>query len=200
MVSIAEKQKMRLIMLRIAVVASAAVMLMGASLGSAQADEAKADAGVTIEVFDTGRMVAPKQWKTVQPKISMIQYEFSAAATDQDETARITMMSATGSIEANIERWKGQFRLAGDEAFKTETETVAGHTVHIVDLVGTFKETMGGPFAGGRVVEREDYAMVGSIVVDSKDRKFFIKMTGPAAVVKANRDAFVAMLKGLEKK
>ena len=42
---------------------------------------------------------------------------------------------------------------------------------------------------------RFDYAMTGAILVHPEGRKFFVKMIGPADVVKANRKAFVEMIK-----
>ncbi len=177
--------------------ASTIVVLSG--LQTAMADDDQA-AGKTIQVFDAGSLTTPADWEVVRPKVSIIQHEFAATADEQEGSARVTMMAATGSVDANIARWKGQFRLAGDEAFKQEKTTIDGNTVYLVDVEGTYKETMGGPFAGGRVVERDDYAMAGAIIVDGQDRKYFIKMIGPAGIVKANREAFGKMVKGLKTK
>ena len=55
----------------------------------------------------------------------------------------------------------------------------------------------GGPFAGGKVINRENYAMAGAILVHPEGRKYFVKMIGPAAVVKANRKSFVSMIKSI---
>ena len=41
--------------------------------------------------------------------------------------------------------------------------------------------------------------MVGVILEDANGRKFFLKMIGPAEVVKANRKAFVGMAKSIDK-
>ena len=72
-------------------------------------------------------------------------------------------------------------------------------TIHIVDVSGRYKErTGGGPFAGGKVVERTGYAMTGAILVHDVGRKYFVKMIGPQQVVNANRKAFVEMIKGIE--
>lgn len=165
-----------------------------------RADEASAKSGKTIEVFDSGKLTVPSDWKDVQPRVSIIQHEFAATDEAADKPARVTMMAAGGSVDANISRWKGQFSLANEEAFKQEKKEVAGHTVYIIDVAGTFSETMGGPFAGGRTVKRPDYAMAGGIIVNPEGGKFFIKMIGPEVVVKANRKAFVEMLEGLQKK
>ncbi|SRR6056297_156258 len=185
------------------IAATAMLSVAGLTVSQAIGQEAGAtaeEAGKTIEVFDSATMETPAAWKTVQPKVSIIEHEFAATAGEDDGKARVTMMAASGSVDANVARWKGQFKLA-ENGVKQEKETVAGHTVHLIHLAGSYKETMGGgPFSGGRVVERDDYAMSGAIIVDPKGRQYFIKMIGPESVVKANREAFGEMVKGLEKK
>ena len=57
----------------------------------------------------------------------------------------------------------------------------------------------GGPFFGGKTVERENYAMAGAIIVHPEGRKYFVKMVGPAEVVNENREAFVEMIKSIDK-
>ena len=148
-------------------------------------------------------MKAPAAWKKGAPKSSIIQYEFSAPIDAKaDETARITIMNAGGSIEDNINRWYGQFEQADGkltkEKSKTEKFEVAGNTIHWVDIPGSFKETMGGPFAGGKTVLRENYRMLGAIIVTKDQGQVFIKMTGPAAVVQGLSESFKASLKELK--
>lgn len=186
-------------MLRFSLTLLASMVVALASLQTATADDDKAT-GKTILVFDAGTITTPAAWRVVRPKVSIIQHEFAATKDGEEGVARVTMMAASGSVDANIDRWKSQFQLAGDDAVKHETKTVDGNTIHLVDLQGTYNEKMGGPFAGGRVVERDDYAMAGAIIVDAKERKYFIKMIGPAGIVKANREAFGEMVKGLKTK
>ena len=54
-----------------------------------------------------------------------------------------------------------------------------------------------GQFAGGKVINRDNYAMAGAILVHPEGRKYFVKMIGPAEVVKANRKSFVSMIKSI---
>ena len=109
------------------------------------------------------------------------------------------MMAAGGDVAENIKRWKGQFAGGDAEAQKTE-ETKAGNwQIHLVDVSGAYQERMGGgPFAGGKVVTRDHYAMTGAILVHPEGRKYFVKMIGPDDVVKANREAFVEMIKSIK--
>lgn len=167
----------------------------------AGADETSAkQEAKTIRVFDSLTLTVPKEWKSQPARSRIVEQEFIAPAAEGDEdasTARVTMMAAGGDVESNIERWKGQF--AGDAPAKVEQLDVAGQKVHLVQLEGSFKETMGGgPFAGGKTVVRDDYGMLGAIIVTDGGRKYFIKMTGPKEAIDANKKAFHTMIKGLK--
>lgn len=167
---------------------------------SAQA-QAPAVGTETISVFEAGDLEVPAAFKRVEPKSRIIEHEFEATAGQGDEakTARVTMMAAGGDVKANIDRWKGQFTGGDKEATKVEDMKLGNWEVHIVDTAGSFSERMGGgPFAGGKTVVRTDYGMTGAILVHPEGRKYFVKMIGPQEVIKANRDAFVKMIKSIQ--
>ncbi len=167
----------------------------------AQAEDAAVADANTIQVFDDAKLEIPEGCKRIKPQSGIIEHEFLAKTGEGDDApqARITMMAAGGPVKANIERWKGQFTGGDADAQKTEDKTVGKWTIHIADLSGTFAESMGGgPFAGGKTVKREGYAMTGVILEHSEGRKYFIKVTGPMDIVKANRPAVVKMLEGLK--
>ncbi len=150
-----------------------------------------------VNVFDSALKV-PGDFKRTKPANRIIEHEFQAKAGEGDDvkTARVTFMAAGGDVEANIQRWKGQFSGGKEEEQKTEEMKLGQWQVHVVDVTGSYGErTGGGPFAPGRVVQRQGYAMTGAILVHPAGRKYFVKMIGPAEVVKANRKAFVGMIK-----
>ena len=185
---------------------SAMVVLTGiiaiSSGPSFAADAANDSEPTTISVFDAGTLEVPADFEKTQPRSRIVQHEFQVKAGEGNDaqTARLTMMPAGGNVQANIQRWHGQFTGGDPEVQKTEELKLGDWVVHLVDVSGTFSERMGGgPFAGGKVVERPDYAMIGAILVHPEGRKYFVKMTGPASVVKANREAFVKMIKSIEK-
>jgi hypothetical protein len=182
-----------------------AALICTGSVGATNAQESgSAGAAVKAEPAELklaeGRIVvsAPASWKKVAPKSNIIQYEFQAPI-DAKETARITVMSATGGIDANIKRWIGQFDGAKTEDAKIEKKTVGKTTVHMVEINGTYKESMGGgPFAPGPMKKMENYAMLASILELADGSTVFVKMTGPKSVVAAEREGFVKMLDGLK--
>ncbi len=161
----------------------------------------QAAAAETVSVFGEKELNVPASWQRIQPQSSIVEHEF-IVKDGQGENAqqvRVTMMAAGGDVKANIERWKGQFTGGDAAAQKTEEKKLGDWTVHLVDLSGNFKETMGGgPFSGGKVVDRPNYAMTGLILVHPEGRKYFVKMTGPADLVKSGRKDLVQMLDGLK--
>lgn len=175
-----------------------AVQLAWTDEGKATSEEAK---GEQISVFDAGTLSVPGIFKRVPKKSRIISHEFQAKAGqgDDEQTARVYMMPSGGGIPQNIARWKSQFSGVADDDFKSEEIKLGDWKLHIVDITGSFKERVGGPFAGGKVVERSDYAMSGAILVHPEGRTYYVKMIGPAKVVKANRDAFVKMVRSIEK-
>ncbi len=109
----------------------ATAVVLWASLSSMSLSGLAEDPKGTSIVLAGGKLVMqmPKDWKKETPKSRIVDYEFSAPVEDnasgdkpagegatkaeQDsKLARITIMGAGGSVEANIERWYGQFENA----------------------------------------------------------------------------------------
>jgi len=68
--------------------------------------------------------------------------------------------------------------------------------VHVVDIAGTYKDAPGGPFAGGKTIDREDYRMLAAIIVDPDLGQYFFKFYGPAKLVAKNEKEFLKMIEG----
>jgi hypothetical protein len=161
---------------------------------------AAAKEGETLKLAD-GRILVtkPVSWRTVKPKFNIIQYEFQAPL-DAKETARITVSSATGGVEANVKRWISQFEGLTESDVDVVKKEIDKTTVHLVELDGTYKDSMGGPAAGGPVKKLENYAMLSAILELQDGSTVFIKMTGPKQVVAEEKKAFMAMIDGLKNK
>lgn len=100
-----------------------------------------------------------------------------------------------GAVEANINRWIGQFE--GKPEVKREEQTIDGIQVVILTATGTYLD---GPPMGGTKTPRPDYQMLASIIV-GKDAPVFIKLTGPKAHTAAIHEAFKKLtLSPFEKK
>jgi hypothetical protein len=103
-----------------------------------------------------------------------------------------------GGVEANLERWIGQFLQADGKpskgAAKIAKRTIHGWQLTTVDVSGAYTG-MGGPGAqGGSAMP--GYRMLGAIV-EGPQGSIFFKFTGPEKTVAANQAAFDKMLDSL---
>ncbi|MEM9824999.1 MAG: hypothetical protein AAF958_00335 [Planctomycetota bacterium] len=164
--------------------------------GLADEEPAEKTQPTQVEVFGE-MMEVPAAFKVAKKQSQMLSHEFQASKDDKN--ARVTMMKASGSVSANVSRWKMQFGKVEKENFKQEEKKIGKFKVVTVDIMdGSYGERVGGgPMFGGKKVQRKNYSMAAAIIMDSSERKFFIKMIGPADVVKANREAFDKMLESL---
>ena len=136
----------------------------------------------------------------MEPKNRIIEAEFEVPAVKGDETpGRLTAMGAGGDVEANIGRWVGQFVGVGGEEAKPQIDktTIDGNEVHIVSLTGTYKDTPGGPFAGGKTIMRENYRMLGAICI-TKAGNYFVKLYGPKTTIGESEKGFRSLVESLK--
>ncbi|MFM9059651.1 MAG: hypothetical protein ACKOSQ_11100 [Planctomycetaceae bacterium] len=178
------------------------VALVGVAIAGAPRGPAVAAADRVFTIADGAfSLEAPAGWERVQPKSNMVETEFAIPAAKGAAAGRMTVMGAGGTIEANIERWYGQFSQPDGAATKDKAATkklkLAGCDVTVVDIPGTFKDMPGGPFAGGKAVERPEWRMLAAIVETPGRGNYFLKFTGPAATVAGESDGFRRMVEGL---
>lgn len=146
---------------------------------------------------------APAGWTKKDPASRIVEAEFAIPPSKGDETpGRLTAMGAGGSVESNIDRWVGQFVGEGGAAAKPKIDklTVGGQEVQIVDLAGTYKDTPGGPIAGGKTVMRENYRMLGAIIQTKDAGNYFLKLYGPKATIGEAESKFHELVKSLKVK
>jgi hypothetical protein len=98
-----------------------------------------------------------------------------------------------GSVDANVERWKGQFRDANDQpaAAKIAKRTSHGLTITTIDVSGTYSG-MGGPMVREHAAVPA-YRLLGAIV-EAPRGNVFIKFTGPAKTIAANQSKFEQLI------
>lgn len=164
--------------------------------GQAVADQA------AFTIADGGfSLAAPADWKRVPPKSRIVETEFQVPGAGDAAAGRLTVMGAGGTVAANIDRWCGQFSQPDGSDTKDKTTTkklsIAGCTVTMVDIPGTYKDMPGGPFAGGQAVERPDYRMLAAIIETPESGNYFLKLYGPAATVAQHAGGFRTMIEGL---
>jgi len=132
----------------------------------------------------------PEGWKTVTPSSAMrkAQLEIGQGSDKAEVTFFQFGPDQGGSVTDNLARWFAQFS-GGDDKRKTETVQAGSVKITYATTEGTFSSGM----PGGPTTPMTGYALSGAIL-ESPDGNVFIKMTGPAAVVKSASEAFKKMV------
>ena len=134
----------------------------------------------------------PTDWSWVAVSSPMRKAQLKVTGEKPEETADITFFDfgpdGGGDVQSNAQRWVAQFKGA-EGASKVEPQEIGGAKVTLVTTEGTFSSGM----PGGPSTPMENYALLGAII-EHKDGNVFIKMTGPATLVKASRQKFLDFL------
>jgi len=147
------------------------------------------------------RWTAPAGWKLEAPRpMRAATYSISLAAGDRGIAECIVNYFGPGqggSVEANIERWKGQVQgPEGKPAPATvEKRTVRGVPLVVIDSSGAYTG-MGGPMAAS-AKPVPGYRLLGAIVEGPGGTVFF-KFTGPAKTIAAQEKPFNQLLASLQ--
>ena len=136
----------------------------------------------TEKHFQGITLTLPAGWEERPLTSDMIQAEYRVPGSAGP--ARMTLSSAGGSVEANLERWSGQFRRGPDDpAPLRETLTVDGREAIIIELQGTFTDG----FSGNG--PQSNWSMLGAII-PTGPANFFVKLTGPKETIATQRNSF----------
>ena len=129
------------------------------------------------------KFMVPVGWQEQPPKSQFVLGEFSLPGADG--AARLTVSSAGGGIEANLDRWRGQFNRGPNDPEPRESEiTFDGQKGTLLELSGSYTDM----FGGGK--PSRDWRMLG-VAVPMGPTNVFVKLTGPQATVTDQREAFV---------
>jgi hypothetical protein len=104
-----------------------------------------------------------------------------------------------GSVDANLDRWIGQFLQADGKPSKAAARIakrfIHGSLVTTVDVSGAYTG-MGGPTAPSGAPAMPGYRLLGAIV-EGPQGSIFFKLTGPAKTVAASQAEFDKMIASL---
>jgi hypothetical protein len=149
---------------------------------------------------------APEGWVEQPPKNSMRKYQYSLPGDSSDQAGEVVVFffgaGVGGAKEANITRWIGQFTKPDGSALSPEdisrSEMMAGELpVTVVEFGGTYNVgMMGGGVQPGNF---ENYRMVAGII-EAGSSMWFVKATGPEAIITANREQIVEYLRSARNK
>jgi hypothetical protein len=129
---------------------------------------------------------APAGWSQQAPQGKMRAAQWALAAEPGGEPGEIVIFhSIGGSVAANVERWEKEF---GGVKAKTSQRKAGVVTVTRVDIAGTFSGGMA-PRSAGASGKREGWRLLGAVVETPKGT-YFVKGTGPGAVMAREETAF----------
>ena len=132
----------------------------------------------------------PEGWSKVTPSSPMRNAQLEVArGREKAEVTFFHFGGGSGTPADNVARWFGQFP-GSDAQRKTETTEVGGVKITYATTEGTFSSGM----PGGPTSPMPGYALCGAIL-EHPGGDIYIKMTGPAAIVK---DATAALKKMAE--
>ncbi len=163
--------------------AFALIALCAASLLSA------ADAPATFPVSEF-TFKRPANWEWVETTSQMRKAQLKVNGADKKNFAEVVFFhfgpSNGGGVKANVDRWYSQFQEPREKiGAKSEEATIGKHKVTFVRAEGTFLSGM----PGGERTPQPGYALRGAII-EAAEGDVFVKMTGPAALVKSAEGDF----------
>ena len=172
-------------------VATAKALHSPAEIGDSTASESTGDpSATTTRNFDGAIFQVPGAWKETPRKSEFITAEFQVSGSGGP--ARLTLSTAGGRVEDNLERWRGQFASSpSDPPAKQSMLTVDGREATLVELFGTFRDS----FGGGE--PKPQWAMLGA-VIPLKQTNYFVKLTGPQNTLAEARDAWIKFVETAE--
>lgn len=135
---------------------------------------------------------APSGWVEQQPSSTMRFAQYSLPGQDGIEAAELAIFfNIGGSVEANLQRWNGQFsqpdgRSTSDVA-ETNKVTVGNLEVTVTYVTGTFLASAA--MGGGPTTNLTGHAMLAAMVETSQGPWQF-KATGPEVTLNFWRESF----------
>jgi hypothetical protein len=141
--------------------------------------------------------VVPAGWKIgPERQMRVATYMVGSGASEADCAVFFFGPGQGGDVQANIDRWIGQF-VQADGSPSKDAAKIAEHTINnmkvtTIDLAGNYTASMGGPMSGQKE-DRPGYRMLGAIV-EAPQGPVFFKLTGPEATVVNALDDFMHLV------
>ncbi len=162
--------------------------------GNAGAEEGAQTVELSDPVSANGVSIAlPAAWNRVEPRSTMRMLE--AEIPGSGGSGEISMYyfgpGIGGGAASNIERWKSQVVLeAGAPEPITQSRESNGVRRIWIELQGTVKASTIGSFP---TTDQPNFALYGA-VIEAPGGPWFLRAVGPAATMREQRQAFLAML------
>jgi len=153
-----------------------------------------ADDPAALEVAGL-RAPKPTSWVWTKPSMQFRTLQYSVPG-EGDSTKQAELIVSVfvdgdgGPLDANIERWRNQFRV-GDRPpeAKRSTKKIGPLDVELVELAGDYM-AMGSP------APKRGFLQLAAIV-QAEGRNVFFRLVGPTETVEANRANFEGLVDGI---
>ena len=150
-------------------------------LGSGTASRVKQLTGIRFDV--------PASWDE-QPESEF--YEAKYLIGSESGEMMLTLTTMGGGVEANLERWVGQFQQSPGSRPRRDTLRVDGTSSEWLDVRGTFRSRV-----GNRPGPHEDWRLLG-VAIPMRPRPFLLKLVGPRAAVSEFEDEFRSFVRSAQ--
>lgn len=153
----------------------------------------------TTATFLEYQTVVPATWTARTPASSMrlAEYATPAAAGGMAEVVVYYFGKGQGgSVDANLERWKSQFsNPTGEPVQEKRTQLTTPFPITIAEYRGTYARGMG---TGSAPEDARPNNLLIAVVAETPRGTLFFQCFGPIAAVEAQREAYIAFVKGLK--
>jgi hypothetical protein len=163
-------------------------LLMSVIACSSEEKASKAPEAVSMTATGTAldlgaiTVMVPDGWTTQPPSSSMRKAQFVLPKQGDDaEDAEMVVFyfgtGSAGSVDANLDRWRGQ--MIGAEG-DTQKGSANGMAVTTLDVKGAYASSMGPRMQPGQT--KPNFRMIASIV-ESPAGAYYFKLTGPQITI-----------------
>ena len=162
-------------------------MQMAGASGAVMENDGKLD-------LDSAHWTVPKAWVRKSPgPMLLAEYAVPKAEGDSAE-GRLTVSQLGGTVDSNLDRWKGQFPKLDKQS--QDTFELGKLKVTLVDLSGVYNESRG---MMGPSVKRDGYRMLGAIVeAQNESALYFLKCYGPEKTIADHADEIRAFIRSMK--
>jgi hypothetical protein len=172
----------------------------GAPSGAPVAAQKTAEDGT--KVIGPFSIKVPEKWLETPPTSGMRMAQFTVNGdAGPAELVVYYFRGGGGSIDANLERWYGQFQnpkgpVTNENANRLDRE-IGGLKVTTVDVTGTYTAAMSPANPAGPKHNKPDSKMLAAIIQTSAG-PFFFKMVGPKKTLGAAKGEWDAMIESIK--
>ena len=153
-----------------------------------------ADVDPLTSIFLGLTTTKPENWTPAILENAMQRVRYIVPGVEGEEPASLVIFSigAGGEVQANIDRWAGQVTNPDGSPGEPKVEefTVSDMTITLVELLGNYQ--------GMGMAEAKSNQLFLSAIVDAPSGRIFIRLVGQEQTVEANRESYMAFLKGLK--